>query len=114
MQSSSEFPRRHTRGAEDPMGNTQYRRVIMPFGFDKELGSCVRLLGDFASDIMARPSHVEDGKFLCGISEIIKERLRLQQDLFSLGWEVLLGQAMIADRAAPPTRAPDASVPGSR
>src|SRR5262245_8208773 len=85
MESGSEFPFRYARGAEHPMGNTQRRRVVMSFGRGKELHGCVRLLGDFASDIVACPNPIEDGKFLRGIGQIVKARLRSQQNLSRLG-----------------------------
>ena len=67
MESGSEFPFRYARGPEHPMGNTQRRRVFISFGLGQELHGCVRQLGAFASDIVARPNPVEDGKFLRGI-----------------------------------------------
>src|SRR5262247_984564 len=80
MESGSEFPFRYARGAEHPMGNTQRRRVFMSFGRGKELHGSVRLFGDFASDILACPNPIEDGKLLRGIGQILKARLRPQQN----------------------------------
>src|SRR5262245_13435244 len=110
----SEFPCRHARGAEHPMGNTQRRRVFMSFGLGKELYGCVSLLGAFASDIVACPNPIEDGKFLRGIGKIVKACLGPQQDLSRLGCRVAAIGDHLLDRASPPIRAPDARVRDSR
>src|SRR5215472_4032056 len=75
-QSSSEFPRRHTSGAKGAMGNAQRCGVFMSFRLSKELRGCVPLIGEFASDIVGCPYAVENRKFLCGVGQIVDERLR--------------------------------------
>src|SRR5215813_4596952 len=65
-QSSSEFSRRHTSGANGAMGNAQRSGVFMSFRLSKELRGRVPLLGDFASNIVGCPYAVENRKFLCG------------------------------------------------
>jgi hypothetical protein len=59
-----EFTRPHACGADDAMGNTQRRRVIMPFGLGEELHGYILLLGDIASDMVECPYCVEDREFL--------------------------------------------------
>src|SRR5262245_38484289 len=88
MQCFSEFPSCQTRGSHGPMGNAQCCRVVMAFSLRKELCGRVFLLGDFASDVMACPYSVEDGKFLSEIGQIVSKRLRLQQCLLSFGRRV--------------------------
>src|SRR5262245_30688910 len=85
MQCFSECTSRQTRGSHGPMGNAQRCRVVMAFSLRKELYGRVSLLGDFASDVMACPYPVEDGKFLSGIGQTVSERLRPQQCLLSFG-----------------------------
>ena len=88
MQSSGEFAGGHIGGAYGAMGNAQSGRVVNSFRLGEELQCCVPLLGDFASDIMACPDPVEDRKFLRGISQIVNQRLRAQQDLLRFGCRV--------------------------
>jgi hypothetical protein len=71
-----EFTRPHACGAGDAMGNTQRRRVIMPFGLGEELHRCILLLNDIASDMVECPYCVEDREFLWGISRIVNDRPR--------------------------------------
>ena len=52
------------RGAHYAMRNTQGRGVIVALGLRKELRGYAGLLGDFTSDIMARPYPVEDSQLL--------------------------------------------------
>src|SRR5262249_34499574 len=88
MQCFSEFPSRQTRGPHGPMGNAQRCRVVMVFGLPKELYGRISLLGDFASDVMACPYPVENGKLLSGIGQMVSKHLRAQQCLLSFGRRV--------------------------
>src|SRR5262245_22815637 len=75
-QSGSEFSCRHASDAKGAMANTQRRSIFISFRLSKKLRGCVPLLGDFASDVVGCPYAVENRKFLCGVGQIVDERLR--------------------------------------
>ncbi len=58
----SKFAFRQVSGADDAIGNAKRRYVIVALSLCKKFHGCTRLLSDRASDLMGRPSPIEDGQ----------------------------------------------------
>jgi hypothetical protein len=108
-QGGGEFALCRIRCAHDTMRNAQRRRVLKAFGLFQEFTGCGRLLGDFTSDVVARPNPVKDCEFLYRIGQIVDQVLCSKQDFGGFPRGIAVdGNHGLAEHDLEPERCPSA------